>query len=73
VLIAGQGGLIGLALAKAVIPGLSRALPMLGVLYVSPLTFGAGLLLALGIGTVAALLPAIGAMRLRVVDALRRV
>jgi putative ABC transport system permease protein len=73
VLIAGQGGLIGLALAKAVIPGLSRALPMLGVLYVSPLTFGAGLLLALGIGAVAALLPAIGAMRLRVVDALRRV
>ena len=73
VLIAGQGGLIGLALAKAVIPGLSRALPMLGVLYVSPLTFGAGLLLALGIGTVAALLPAIDAMRLRVVDALRRV
>jgi putative ABC transport system permease protein len=73
VLIAGQGGLIGLALAKAVIPGLSRALPMLGVLYVSPITFGAGLLLALGIGTVAALLPAIGAMRLRVVDALRRV
>jgi putative ABC transport system permease protein len=73
VLIAGQGGLIGLALAKAVIPGLSRALPMLGVLYVSPLTFGAGLLLALGIGAIAALLPAIGAMRLRVVDALRRV
>jgi ABC-type antimicrobial peptide transport system permease subunit len=46
---------------------------MLGVLYVSPLTFGAGFLLALGIGTVAALLPAIGATRLRVVDALRRV
>jgi putative ABC transport system permease protein len=73
VLIAGQGGLIGLALAKAVLPGLSRALPMLGVLYVSPLTFGAGFLFALGIGTVGALLPAIGAMRLRVVDALRRV
>jgi putative ABC transport system permease protein len=73
VLIAGQGGLVGLALAKAVIPGLSRALPMLGALYVSPLTFGAGFLLALGIGVVAALLPAIGAMRLRVVDALRRV
>jgi putative ABC transport system permease protein len=73
VLIAGQGGLLGLALAKAVIPGLSRALPMLGVLFVSPVTFGAGLLLALGVGIVAALLPAVAAMRLRVVDALRRV
>jgi putative ABC transport system permease protein len=72
-LIAGQGGLLGLALAKVVIPGLSRALPMLGVLYVSPQAFAAGLLLALGVGAAAALLPAIGAMRLRVVDALRRV
>jgi putative ABC transport system permease protein len=72
-LIAGQGGFIGLVLAKAVIPGLSRALPMLGVLYVSPLTFGLGFLLALVVGTAAGLLPAFGAMRLRVVDALRRV
>jgi ABC-type lipoprotein release transport system permease subunit len=31
------------------------------------------LLLALGVGIVAALLPAVAAMRLRVVDALRRV
>jgi putative ABC transport system permease protein len=72
-LIAGQGGLIGLVLAKAVIPGLSRALPMLGVLYVSPLTFGLGFVLALAVGTAAGLLPAVGAMRLKVVDALRRV
>jgi putative ABC transport system permease protein len=73
ILIAGQGGLIGLALAKLVIPGLSRALPMLGVLYISPLTFAAGFVLALAVGTAAGLLPAIGAMRLRVVDALRRI
>jgi putative ABC transport system permease protein len=73
VLIAGQGGLIGLALAEFVIPGLSRALPMLGVLYVSPLTFAAGFALALAVGVAAGLLPAIGAMRLRVVDALRRI
>jgi putative ABC transport system permease protein len=73
ILIAGQGGLIGLALAKLVIPGLSRALPMLGALYISPLTFVAGFALALGVGTAAGLLPAIGAMRLRVVDALRRI
>ncbi len=72
-LIAGQGGLIGLVLAKAMIPGLSRALPMLGVLYVSPLTFGLGFVLALAVGTAAGLLPAVGAMRLKVVDALRRV
>jgi putative ABC transport system permease protein len=72
-LIAGQGGLIGLVLAKAMIPGLSRALPMLGVLYVPPLTFGLGFVLALAVGTAAGLLPAVGAMRLKVVDALRRV
>jgi putative ABC transport system permease protein len=73
ILIAGQGGLIGLALAKLVIPGLSRALPMLGMLYISPLTFAGGFVLALAVGTAAGLLPAIGAMRLRVVDALRRI
>jgi putative ABC transport system permease protein len=73
ILIAGQGGFIGLVLAKIVIPDLSRALPMLGALYVSPLTFGLGFVLALLIGTAAGLLPAVGAMRLRVVDALRRV
>jgi putative ABC transport system permease protein len=73
ILIAGQGGFIGLVLAKFVIPGLSRALPMLGALYVSPLTFGVGFVLALGVGAAAGFLPALGAMKLRVVDALRRV
>jgi putative ABC transport system permease protein len=73
ILIAGQGGIIGLALAKLVIPGLSRTLPMLGALYVSPVTFGLGFVLALGIGAAAGILPALGAMNLRVVDALRRI
>ncbi len=73
ILIAALGGFLGLALAKTVIPGVSRALPMLGMLYVSPLTFVLGFLLALGVGAVAGLLPAVGAMRLRVVTALRRV
>ncbi len=73
ILIAGQGGLIGLVLAKLVIPGLARALPMLGGLYVSPFTFGLGFVLALGIGAAAGILPALGAMNLRVVDALRRI
>jgi ABC-type antimicrobial peptide transport system permease subunit len=46
---------------------------MLGVLYVSPATFAAGFGLALAVGAAAGLIPAVGAMRLRVVDALRRV
>ena len=73
VLIAGQGGLVGLALARLVIPALSRALPMLGVLYVSPATFAAGFGWRSPSGRRPGLLPAIAAMRLRVVDALRRV
>jgi putative ABC transport system permease protein len=72
-LIAGQGGLIGLALAAFVVPGISRAMPMLQGLRLPPLWLGLGFLLALGVGAVAGLLPAIGAMRLRVADALRRV
>jgi putative ABC transport system permease protein len=72
-LIAGQGGLIGLALALVAIPALTKALPMLGVLYVSPMTFAGGFALAIAVGAAAGLLPAIGAMRLKVVDALRRV
>jgi putative ABC transport system permease protein len=73
VLIATQGGLIGLALAAVVVPGISHALPMLQGLRLPPLWLGLGLLLALGVGAIAGLLPAIGAMRLRVADALRRV
>lgn len=73
VLIAGQGGLIGLALARIVIPGISRAFPMLAGLHLPPLTLVLGFILAVGVGAVAGLLPAVGAMRLRVVDALRRV
>ena len=72
-LMAGQGGFLGLALALLAIPALSRALPMLGMLYVSPMTAVAGLFLAIAVGAAAGLLPAIGAMRLKVVDALRRV
>ncbi len=73
VLIAGQGGFIGLALARIVIPGIGRAVPMLAGLRLPLFTLGLGFLLALGVGAIAGLLPAIGAMRLRVADALRRV
>jgi putative ABC transport system permease protein len=72
-LIAGQGGLIGLALAKIVIPVISGALPMMSGLGLPPHMLVLGLLLALGVGAVAGFLPAIGAMRLRVAEALRRV
>jgi putative ABC transport system permease protein len=73
VLIAGQGGLIGLALARMVIPEFGRAVPMLAGLRLPLFTLGLGFLLAVGVGAIAGLLPAISAMRLRVADALRRV
>ncbi len=73
VLIAGQGGLFGLALAWVAIPGIARGVSMIGPLYVAPLSLLLGLLLALGVGAAAGILPAVSAMRLRVVDALRRV
>ncbi len=72
VLIAGQGGLIGLALAKLFTPAWP-APAMLGVLYLPRAHLALGSLLALVIGAVAALSPPSAAMRLRVVDALRRV
>jgi putative ABC transport system permease protein len=73
ILIAAQGGLIGLALAALVVPGVARALPMLAGLRLPPLWLGLGFLLALVVGALAGLLPAIGAMRLRVADARGRV
>ena len=73
VLIAGQGGLFGLALASVAVPGISHALPMMSGLRLSPITLLLGFCLALGVGAVAGLLPALAAMRLRVAVALRRV
>jgi putative ABC transport system permease protein len=73
VLIAGQGGLIGLALAAVVVPEVSHAMPMLRGLRLPPIWLGLGWLLALGVGAIAGLVPAVGAMRLRVAEALRRV
>ena len=73
-LIAFLGGALGLLLAKLAIPGLnvvlSGLLPYV-VLPASALLSGIGF--ALAVGVVSGLLPALGAMRLRVVDALRRV
>jgi putative ABC transport system permease protein len=73
-LIALFGGLIGLALAIFAVPLLATALNgLLPPLILSYTLLAAGLGFALIVGAASGLLPGIGAMRLRVVDALRRV
>jgi len=68
------GGLLGLALAKLAIPVVGTALRgLLPTLIVSVPLLLLGLLFALFVGGASGLLPGIGAMRLRVVDGLRRV
>jgi len=68
------GGLLGLALAILAIPALSAALSgLLPNLILSKTMLAAGIGFALLVGACSGLLPGIGAMRLRVVDALRRV
>lgn len=71
VLIAGAGGALGLLAARAV----ARHDITGGImpLYLSVEALAAGALVALATGLLAGLLPALGAMRLGVVDALRRV
>jgi putative ABC transport system permease protein len=72
-LIAGQGGVLGLALAKFFSLGGDPTGGFLGNFYLGWGQLGLGLVLALAVGIVAGILPAMTAMRLRVVDALRRV
>jgi len=72
--IAVLGGILGLLLAIVVIPGMSKALAgLLPPLILLPSDTALGLAFALGAGVLSTLLPATSAMRLRVVDALRRV
>ncbi|MGE5321685.1 MAG: ABC transporter permease [Actinomycetota bacterium] len=67
-------GCIGLLLALLAIPVLARALAgMLPALLISPKVLIYGVFAALAVGFVSAILPGLGAMRMRVVDALRRV
>ena len=67
-------GCIGLLLALLAIPVLARALAgMLPALLISPKVLMYGVFAALAVGFVSAILPGLGAMRMRVVDALRRV
>ena len=68
------GGLFGLGLAELLVPGVDKALSgMLPNLVLAPSILAQGLLTALAVGVISGLLPGIGAMRMRVVNALRRV
>jgi putative ABC transport system permease protein len=68
------GGVIGLLSALLLIPALGNALNgLLPSLVLSPTMLVSGLLVALLVGIASGLLPGLGAMHMRVVDALRRV
>jgi putative ABC transport system permease protein len=68
------GGLIGLALAYLSVPVLDKLLSgRLPNLILSQTILAGGLVIALAVGVLSGLLPGIGAMRMRVVNALRRV
>jgi len=68
------GGLLGLALALLAVPALATALNgLLPSLVLAPAILGLGLVVAIAVGIISGLLPGITAMRMRVVNALRRV
>jgi putative ABC transport system permease protein len=68
------GGLLGLLLATVAVPALGKALNgLLPNLILAPSILALGLLVAVAVGIISGLLPGIGAMRMRVVNALRRV
>jgi putative ABC transport system permease protein len=71
-LVAVIGGALGIVAAKLVAPGLSSFLYGNRV-FLPASKLAVGLVLALVVGTLAGVLPALSAMRLKVVDALRRV
>lgn len=72
-LVAAAGGAGGLALAKFFTLGGDPTRGMLPYFYLSNLWLVAGFGLALLAGAAAGIIPAVGAMRLKIVDALRRV
>ena len=68
------GGFIGLLLAILAVPGISKGLNgILPNLVLTPTTLGFGLVVAIAVGIISGLLPGFTAMRMRVVNALRRV
>lgn len=73
-IIALVGGGIGLGLAVMAVPALTKALSgLLPNLVLAPSILGLGLVTALAVGVASGILPGLGAMRMRVVNALRRV
>jgi putative ABC transport system permease protein len=67
-------GCVGLLLAMLAVPALARVMAgMLPSLILSPGILIFGFIVALAVGIVSAIIPGVNAMRLRVVDALRRV
>lgn len=74
VVIALAGGVLGLLLALVLIPGISAAMSgLLPPLLLSKPLLALGVAFAIVVGAISGLLPGIGAMRMRVVSALRRV
>lgn len=71
-LIAGVGGFLGLGLAGVLVPKIPTG-NLLPNLFVPTASIGLGIALVFGLGLVAGIFPALRAMRLRIVDALRRV
>jgi putative ABC transport system permease protein len=68
------GGLLGLSLALLAVPALAKALNgLLPALILAPTVLVLGLVVAIVVGLISGLLPGISAMRMRVVNALRRV
>jgi putative ABC transport system permease protein len=68
------GGLLGLVLAIVAVPVLGKAMNgLLPSLVLAPQVLVYGLLLAILVGFASGFLPGLGAMRLRIVNALRRV
>ncbi len=74
IVIAVVGGIMGLGLAVVAVPGLAKALNgVLPSLVLAPSMLLIGLIFALFVGLASGLLPGLTAMRMRVVNALRRV
>ncbi|HVB38323.1 MAG TPA: FtsX-like permease family protein, partial [Vicinamibacterales bacterium] len=67
------GGLLGVALAKALTMGGDPTHGLLPLFYLPAQDMALGVGLALAVGALAGALPAIAASRLKVVDALRRI
>jgi putative ABC transport system permease protein len=72
-LLSAVGGVLGVILAKAFTLAGDPTGGMLPVFYLPPWAMAAGLVLALAVGLLAGLVPALAARRLQVVQAFRRV